>query len=82
MRDTTRVYSKWSNKNVGPYVEEEKVEDMIRTLADEVPLRDLLNTLVTEMREMRAQLNRIEAQLNAKQYEHQQFYYTGTTAII
>lgn len=44
--------------------EEEKVEDMIRTLADEVPLRDLLNTLVTEMREMRAQLNRIEAQLN------------------
>lgn len=62
--------------------EDIKVEDMIRTLADEVPLRDLLDEMITEMREMRAQLNRIEAQLNTKQYEHQQFYYTGTTTII
>ena len=44
--------------------EDIKVEDMIRTLADEVPLRDLLDEMITEMMEMRAQLNRIEAQLN------------------
>ena len=43
--------------------EEERVEDMIRTLADEVPLRDLLDEIVTEMREIRHQLNRIEAKL-------------------
>lgn len=60
--------------------EEEKVEDMIRTLADEVPLRDLLDEMITEMRELRAQLNRIEAQLNENKVtkiwgEH----YTGTT---
>ena len=62
--------------------EDIKVEDMIRTLADEVPLRDLLDEMITEMREMRAQLNRIEAQLNTKQYENQQFYYTGSTTFI
>lgn len=45
------------------------VEDMIRTLADEVPLRDLLDEMIVEMKEMRHQLNRIEAQINPQPQE-------------
>ena len=46
--------------------EDIKVEDMIRTLADEVPLRDLLDEMIVEISEQRHQLSRIEGVINER----------------
>lgn len=57
--------------------EDVRIEDAIRALSSEITVRDLLDEIVVELRELRCQMNRIELQLQPK--EIQMWYSAGTT---
>lgn len=55
---------------------ETRIDEAISLLSDQPSIRSILDDVCVELRELRAQMNRIEAQLQQKV---QKYYYTGTT---